>query len=507
MKINFEVKEGDGNVSKDSQYKKMMNQLKKIARKGGELESDALEQLKKNEQEAAEAKTKKRKAQSSATTTATTADDSQPFLIQTKSVRSQAKNTNKKDDDEIGGAGDDDDDDDDLEDDDDENKVLPSYVNEEDEEEEIQQPVPQHGPQIDEKFYKEIEEIFKENPLPGMIPTVPVIFIQNMVVTAKTEEPINIKALIPQLIHVGVYQNTKRFVAMTQRTRDPRSSTLCFRNGKFVNTGSRSITDARVSIQSLINEIRAANFVTAPGCYDQPYKHMEIKVCTVHNIVGSTTVMFEINLDALSKYKFVYYFKHLFVGAIVSMYAISQQDRDKKAKALVFETAHVVFTGAKTIEHITDLYMMLYPYLARCAKQTTSAENGGKATKTRTRRVEADKKKASSFAQGSDSVIALDASYLVGEWKTVNDNRESSEMILEREREKKAGTLSGMSATMKNEIAMNSMKEFSKHQEERQTESRKPKKQRLLEASERGVAKAKTLMMTKETAKLLANNT
>lgn len=500
MRINFEVKEGEGNVSKDPQYKKMMQELKKIAKKGGELESNVLEQLKKNEQEAVNAKTKKRKAQSSD-------DAAQPFLIQTKSARFSNAKQKKKDDDDDELGCDDDDNDEVCDDDDDENKVAPSYENEEDNEDNVAETAtfdeaPRKEKKIDENFYKEIEEIFRENPLPGMIPTVPVMFIQNMVVTAKTEQPINIKALIPFLIRIGVYQNTKRFVAMTQRRRDPRSSTLCFRNGKFVNTGSRNINDARVAIQSLIDEIKNVEFETSPGCFDRPYSEMEIKVCTVHNIVGSTTVPFEINLDALSKYKFVDYFKHLFVGAIISMYEITQQERDRKAKALVFETAHVIFTGAKTIDHTTELYMVLYPYLARCAKQTSSSSNGGKATKTRTRRVEADKKKASAFSNDSESVIPIDAAYLVDEWKVVNDNRESIETILERERQRKQGTLAGLTKTMKNEIAMHSMKEFAMNQQAQQRENNDPKKRRLLEG---GAEKLKTQIMTKEDAKLLAN--
>jgi TATA-box binding protein (TBP) (component of TFIID and TFIIIB) len=499
MKLNFEIKEGDGNVIKDSQYKRMMSELKKIAKKGSELESEVLEKLKEREQAAAAEKTKKRNNPSST--------ESAPFLIQTKGARSeQKKRTQSAAEDGDDELYEDDEDEDNEDEENDENKFESSFITEEDDDAEAESAAAADAP-LDEKFYQEMDNVFKENAMPGIIPTLPVIFIQNMVVTAKTEQSINIKALLPQLFGFGVYQNTKRFVAMTQRTRDPRSSTLCFSKGKFVNTGSQSKNAALVSIQSMVDKIKYAKFKSGLDNIDMPYIDMEIKSCTVHNIVGSTTVPFEINLDAMSKYKFVTYFKTLFVGGIVSMYEISQQARDKKAKALVFETGHVVFTGPKTIEHITDLYVMLYPYLARSAKQTASSSTAtGKPTKARARRIAADKRKASSFPRGSDSVIPIDATYLVDEFKAVNQNRETSEQMLKREQEEKIGTLAGLSVQTKNEIAMHSMKEFQKEQESQQQESRKSKKQRLIEATHGGAQQQKTTFMDKTTAKLLATN-
>jgi len=146
-----------------------------------------------------------------------------------------------------------------------------------------------------------------------MLQTVPIIRINNMVMTVHTGEQMNIKSLLPALQPFGFYQNTKRFVAMTQRTCDPRSSTLIFNNGKMVNTGSRTADEATNSIQSCVDKIANVSVQIAPGRYYQPHKDMKIKRSMVHNIVGSTTVPFKIDLNVLAKYEFVYYFKLMFV--------------------------------------------------------------------------------------------------------------------------------------------------------------------------------------------------
>lgn len=465
--MRIEIAEGDGPIIKDDNYRKMMRRLKKIARKGAELEVDALEVLEKLERGDAPTQTLPKTARDEESRQKTP-------LKRTRSTHS--------DDDEFsldgGEAGcESGDDDDDEEDDDDPTKILPSFIKEAMEETEKTQTTqprtlsplplqelssenkstPETAEALDDAYYARVEAIFEKNKLPGMIEALPLIWIQNMVVTVFTDMFINIKFLLPHLQRYGVYQNTRRFIAMTQRTRDPRSSTLLFRNGKFVNTGSHTAKDARMSIQSLIDKIASVETESVPGVFVRPYANMKIVKSKVHNIVGSTTTPFQIDLQVLARYKFVTYYRKIFVGAIVEVYGISQHENDLRVKALVFETGNIVFTGLKTTEHLLAIFKLLYPFVARSAVQSNiSAEK--RTTKSRRRRVDADKRKATALPAGSERVIQVDADYLVSEFKAVNDGRETGQQLIERERSLQAGSVAALSTTSMNMVAFESMK-------------------------------------------------
>lgn len=496
--MKIQIIEGDDDVVKNPQYKKMMKQVKRFTRQGGELDPEALLELQKMEMEAQQSKGKKKQTPESVSTTSD----------QTKRARATKKASNGDDEFEIGGADDDDDDNDD----DDENKILPSFISDalEDAEEGANAPhrtvrpeKTQSSGEADQQYIDKIEEILQRESDNGLRPSVPAIFVQNMVATAQTNMFININMLLPYLAQYGVAQNKKRFIAMTQRTTNPRSSTLSFRNGKFVNTGSRTEKDARMSIQTLIDKIASVEFQTAPGVYVRPYADMKIEHCVVHNIVGSTTVPFEIDLSFLAQYEFVYYFKMLFVGAIVSVYGISNQEIDRKVKILVFGTGNIVCTGAKTVEHIKLVFELLYPYLSRAAVQS-SLPAELRTTKSRKRRLDQDKRKVKAVPHDSTSIIHLDADYMIDEFCAVNAGRETAQQTLERQREQQRGTLAGLSKTTLNVVAMDSMVQ----ERQRQEEEQQMKKRRLLTnpGDPKNKKSLKISLMDSTTAKMLAQN-
>lgn len=503
MKIT--VMEGEGEVVKDAQYKKMMKYLQQIARKGGELDPEALASLKNMEKEARESKGKRKSVPK-------TAEDSNKrartaaSTSATASTASQKKQANKTGDDELEIAAADDEENDD-DDDDDDNKIMPSYLTEaigEDEDPisatKTHEPIV--NPEEDKQYIEKIEEILLRESENGLRPAVPTMFVQNMVATAHANMHINIKLLLPHLQKYGVYQNTKRFIAMTHRTRDPRSSTLAFRNTKLVNTGSRTEEDARMSIQSLIDMIKDVEFQTAPGVYVRPYADMKIQHFTVHNIVGSTTVPFEIDLTFLSEYEFVDYYKTLFVGAIVTVFGISGQEIDRKVKILVFGTGNIVCTGAKTVEHIKLVFELLYPYLSRASIRSLPTEQ--QTTKSRKRRLDQDKRKMKSLPEGSK--IELDADLMIEEFRATNANRETAQQVMERQREQQAGTLAGLSTQSMNIIAMNSM-----IVEQQRQDAQIEEKKRLLQLTNgsTNMHKERTgriQVMDKVTANILAQN-
>ena len=511
--MKIQIMEGDGEVVKDTQYKKMMKHLQQITRKGGELDPAALAALKKMETEARESKGKKKSAPDA------TDDSSSNKRARTAAATAAtaASAAPKKQANKGGGGGDDefeiaagDDEENDDDDDEDENKIMPSYISEaigdDAEPSNITKPdEPIVNPEEDKEYIVKIEEILLRESENGLRPSVPTMFVQNMVATAQTNMFVNIKLLLPHLQRFGVYQNTKRFIAMTQRTRDPRSSTLSFRNGKFVNTGSRTEQDARMSIQSLIDMIASVEFQTSPGVYVRPYADMKIQQCTVHNIVGSTTVPFEIDLSFLAQYEFVYYFKMLFVGAIVSVYGISNQEIDRKVKILVFATGNIVCTGAKTVEHIKLVFELLYPYLSRAALQSTLPPEM-RTTKSRKRRLDQDKRKVKALPQGSTSIIKLDADLMIDEYRAINANRETAQQAMDREREQQAGTLAGLSTQSMNVVAMNSMI-VEQHRQDAQIEEKA--RTLLLTNGSTNMHKERTgriQVMDKITANILAQN-
>jgi len=508
--MKIQIMEGDGEVVKDAQYKKMMKHLQQITRKGGELDPAALAALKQMETEARESKGKKKSAPDSV-------DDGGPSnnkrartaSATTASTAAPKKQANKGGDDEFDiAAGDDEENDDDE--DDDENKIMPSYLSEAIDDEEkppdsarLSEPVV--NPEKDNDYIEKIEEILQRESENGLRPSVPTMFVQNMVVTAQTNMFINIKLLLPHLQRYGVYQNAKRFIAMTHRTCDPRSSTLGFGNGKFVNTGSRAEEDARMSINSLIDMVASVEFQTAPGVYVRPYADMKIQHCTVHNIVGSTTVPFEIDLSFLAQYEFVYYFKMLFVGAIVSVYGISNQEIDRKVKILVFGTGNIVCTGAKTVEHIKLVFELLYPYLSRSAVQSTLPPEM-RTTKSRKRRLDQDKRKVKALPQGSTSIIKLDGELMIDEFRATNANRETAQQVMDREREQQFGTLAGLSTQSMNIVAMNSMIAEQKRQDAQIEEKRANLQLTNGGTNMHKERNGKIQVMDKVTANILAQN-
>jgi len=446
----------------DPNYLKALQQLRKFAGKDGDLNDDVISKL--QEEEAKKKADKKRKKKEPAAAAAAAPEEA-PFVIRTKRARQSAdgnlagaagfpsaaqRSRPRAASDDEGNEHDtlvddeEDDDDDEIFD-----KLAPEVADEED--------APTDDLDENSNYFAHVAGLMEER-FPGMRDTVPAIWIQNLVLTAVANMRVNVKWLVPRLRSYGVYQNQRRFVAMTRRMSAPRSSTHAFENGKFVNTGSQTIEAARDAVRSFIEVIASVEAEVLPGVVARPYEGMRLVSTKVHNMVGSTTAPFKIDLDAFSKYPFVTYFKLLFVGAIVEIYGISGREEDRRSKALVFDPGNIVLTGMKTSEHILACFKMLYPYVARCAVQSTDLVESS-ANKSRRRRVSADKRKAAALPAGSTNMIPVDAHFLVDEFRAVNEGRESAPRALERVQQAAAdsGSLASLSAGARNAIAMESM--------------------------------------------------
>lgn len=455
----------------DPNYLKALHQLRKFAGKDGDLNDDVISKLQEEEAKKKADKKRKKKEPAAATAVSTAATEA-PFVIRTKRARQSAdgnlagaagfpsaaaqRSRPRAASDDEGNEHDtlvddeEDDDDDEIFD-----KLAPEVADEED-------ATAAPSDDLDDmtknsNYFAHVAGLMEER-FPGMRDTVPAIWIQNLVLTAVANMRVNVKWLVPRLRSYGVYQNQRRFVAMTRRMSAPRSSTHAFENGKFVNTGSQTIEAARDAVRSFIEVIASVEAEVLPGVVARPYEGMRLVSTKVHNMVGSTTAPFKIDLDAFSKYPFVTYFKLLFVGAIVEIYGISGREEDRRSKALVFDPGNIVLTGMKTSEHVLACFKMLYPYVARCAVQSTDLVESS-ANKSRRRRVSADKRKAAALPAGSTNMIPVDAHFLVDEFRAVNEGRESAPRALERVQQAAAdsGSLASLSAGARNAIAMESM--------------------------------------------------
>jgi len=482
MSAETAVKTGDAPEIEDVNFQKMMRRLRSITRKGAELDPEALRILEQQEEAAKLAKKRKRGAAATAAATKqrdeTTGEGADaPFLIQTKSARASAAassrkeaNTNNNNDEDIPNDADNGEEDNSDCDDD---KFLPSYIRE-CLDEDVGDLKPESSPDTPspQKTQPSVKRARKAAVPPGGATDnadaasaacelfdkdyEPIIWVRNIVVTGFSHTNVNIEYLVPRLMPFGVYQNKRRFIAMTRRTCRPRSSTLAFGNGKFVNTGAQTVEAGKASIESFVAKIADVDAQVSPGVFVKPYADMRIRNFNVHNMVGSTCTPFSIDLQAFSRYSFVRYFEKLFVGAIVTVKGISQAIEDKDVKALVFSSGNVVITGTKTTEHIRLVNALLYPYLARCAVQSTLPAEA-RVTKSRQRRYKADKRKVDALPANSESIIQLDSQSLVDEYHAVNNNRATAQQVLEREREQKSGDLSQLPTATRNMIAMSTM--------------------------------------------------
>lgn len=358
---------------------------------------------------------------------------------------------------------DDDDADNDFEQENEDDRIIPTFVDEFEHDNEHADVSTDEAERLRQEEDSQLALMVDETTIPGAIPAVPYIWIKNLVMTCTTDQRLNLNWLLQRGQRYGFSRNERRFVALTMRCLNPRTSTLVFSNGKFVNTGSQKCEDARESIEKMVAIIREMR--DEDGC--QPYADIRLKKSEVHNVVGSTRVPFRIDLKVLDMLPSVRYVEDEFVGAIVSVSYFSKDPRDAKVKALVFDTGNLVIMGTRSPEHIEDVYKLLYPRVARAAVQNTLPAEF-RVTKSQLRRAKSDKRKIDELPSGSRSVIAVDQSFQVQEFQRVNDGRASGRQLLDLDRAQRAGRLSGIDRNTHNLLALHSMAVHENEQDHRQ---------------------------------------
>jgi len=131
----------------------------------------------------------------------------------------------------------------------------------------------------------------------------------------------------------GLEYNPEKFPGVVYRVKKPRLAMLIFSSGKVICTGARSMEDIKIAVDNLVKKLAEGG--------------VEVKsepIVEVQNIVASSTLGFEVNLDMLAmETENTEYEPEQFPGLVFSL--------DKpKTVMLIFKSGKMIITGAKTPE-------------------------------------------------------------------------------------------------------------------------------------------------------------
>ena len=169
----------------------------------------------------------------------------------------------------------------------------------------------------------------------------PKVIIQNVVASAKINQFLNLKDIVKAFEPSMVDYRPEVFPGLVFRIKEPESSTLIFKSGKFVCTGTKSEREAKQAVMKVVRNLRETNIITTK---EEP----EI---TIQNIVASI----ELGKLVIDLEKAVYvlhraiYDPEQFPGVVYYM-------EEPKVVFLIFRTGKLVCAGAKREE---DIYKAL----------------------------------------------------------------------------------------------------------------------------------------------------
>ena len=163
--------------------------------------------------------------------------------------------------------------------------------------------------------------------------TNPKISVENVVVSATIPDEINLKEINEKFEYADY--NPGQFPGLIFRIENPRTTTLIFRTGKFICTGSKSEKDANLAIRNVIKYLR-----------NHDIKISEDVKTVVQNIVGSADIKSRIHIEQAA------------VSLPRSMYEPEQfpgliyRNLNPKTVLLLFASGKIVCTGAKSVPDI-----------------------------------------------------------------------------------------------------------------------------------------------------------
>ncbi|MBT3866050.1 TATA-box-binding protein [Candidatus Woesearchaeota archaeon] len=140
--------------------------------------------------------------------------------------------------------------------------------------------------------------------------------------------------------------NPEQFPGLIMRIKEPKTSALIFSSGKIVNTGARSLSKVRESIDKIIENLAKVN--------------VKIKIqpkIEVQNMVGSGSIGMDLNLNSLAmELENTEYEPEQFPGLVYKL-------AGTRATFLLFSNGKIVCTGTrsekKLKEAVTELIEVL----------------------------------------------------------------------------------------------------------------------------------------------------
>jgi len=174
--------------------------------------------------------------------------------------------------------------------------------------------------------------------------TKPIIEIVNVVASASIDQTLDLNDITKKF--PGVEYHPEQFPGAVFRLKTPKTSTLLFRTGKMVCTGSKSSDLAVKAVNAVVEKLRKGGI-----------KIKKDAVITVQNIVSSINLGGRVHLEKAARtLPRSMYEPEQFPGVIHRML-------DPKTVILIFASGKLVCTGAKTekdvYRSVNNLHNML----------------------------------------------------------------------------------------------------------------------------------------------------
>ncbi|MDP3917024.1 MAG: TATA-box-binding protein [Nanoarchaeota archaeon] len=142
--------------------------------------------------------------------------------------------------------------------------------------------------------------------------------------------------------------NPEQFPGLIMRIKEPKTSALIFSSGKIVNTGAKSLTKVRDSINKIIENLAKVN--------------VKIKIqpkIEVQNMVGSGSVGMDLNLNSLAmELENTEYEPEQFPGLVYKL-------PGTRATFLLFSNGKIVCTGTRSETKLKEAVVMLIAVLKK----------------------------------------------------------------------------------------------------------------------------------------------
>ncbi len=155
--------------------------------------------------------------------------------------------------------------------------------------------------------------------------------VENVVASAVLGRKIDLEFISANLS--GAEYEPEQFPGLVFRLKEPKVTSLMFRNGKIICAGAKSAEDVETAVERIVRELR-----TIGVDVDDPSDII------VQNIVATASVGANLNLDAVAiGLDNTEYEPEQFPGLVYRM-------SDPKVVFLLFGSGKMVITGAKSLE-------------------------------------------------------------------------------------------------------------------------------------------------------------